>query len=177
MAEFIFHPERGRIDRVFKNGTVRRRIGTDNGTGHLVVNTLAGKKLVHRLLWESVRASVPAGYEVDHINGNRKDNRIANLRLVSRTQNAENRHKPHKGNTSGVKGVSWYKRSGSYVAQICVGGKRITLGYRKTLEEAAALYAEAAAKYHTHNPAARLAYGWTVERACTTPHQRKPKGE
>jgi len=154
MAEFIFRPEEGYIDRVFKNGTVRTRVGTDTGSGHLVVNTRGGKKLVHRLLWESVHGSIPKGLELDHINGNRKDNRISNLRLVSRKQNAENRSKPHKGNTSGVKGVSWYKRYARYVAQICVNGERITLGYRKTLEEAQALYAEAAAKYHTHNPSA-----------------------
>jgi hypothetical protein len=153
MSELIYHPREGLIDRAFKNGTVRRRIGTDNGDGHLVIKTPAGKKLVHRLLWESVYGSIPEGYELDHINGNRKDNRIDNLRCVTRTQNAQNRHKPHKGNTSGVKGVSWYKRSSKYVAQICVNGKRTTLGYRGTLEEAAALYAEAAAKYHTHNPA------------------------
>jgi len=155
MAKLILHPERGCIDRVFKNGAVRKRIGTDNGSGHMVINTTEGKKLVHCLLWESVHGSVPAGLELDHRNGNRKDNRLSNLRLVTRTQNAENRIAPHKGNTSGVKGVSWYKRSGSYVAQICVQGRRITLGYRKTLEEAAALYAEAAARYHTHNPAGK----------------------
>ena len=152
MSELIFRPKVGAVDRVFKNGTVRKRVGTDTGSGHLVISTREGKKLVQRLLWENTHGSVPEGMEVDHRNGNKKDNRLSNLRLVTRTQNAENRHKPHRGNTSGVKGVSWYKRSGKYVAQICVAGKRITLGYRDTLDEAAALYAAAAAKYHTHNP-------------------------
>jgi HNH endonuclease/AP2 domain len=155
MAELRVHPETGLIERVFKNGSVRPRIGTDNGSGHLVINTRAGKKLVHRMLWESVNGSIPFGLEIDHINGNKKDNRIVNLRLVSRAQNAENRHKPHKGNTSGVKGVSWYARYGCYVAQICTQGRRITLGYRKTLAEAEALYIAAAAEHHTHNPSTK----------------------
>jgi hypothetical protein len=155
VATFIFHPDTGHVDRVCRGGVVHTRVGTDTGSGHLVINTPEGKRLVHRMIWENYKGSIPAGFEIDHINGNRKDNRLANLRLVTRRQNAENRQKAHKGNTSGVKGVSWYKRYGQYVAQICVDGKRITLGYRKTLDEAAALYAAAAAKHHTHNPAAQ----------------------
>ncbi len=65
-----------------------------------------------RYIWEEVYGLIPEGMEIDHINRNRRDNRLENLRLVSRSQNNFNKGK-YRNNTSGYKGVTlnccrWY---------------------------------------------------------------------
>jgi hypothetical protein len=87
------------------------------------------------------------GQEVDHINGNRLDNRRENLRLATRSQNAKNVGKK-PSNKSGFKGVHKHGRNNSWVAQISVENKMIHLGSFKTPEEAALAYNAAAQRLH-----------------------------
>jgi hypothetical protein len=89
--------------------------------------------------------SFPApGLEVDHINHDPFDDRFANLRLVTRSQNMFNSRRP---NSLGVKGV--YRRGRSFRAKIRgEGGRRIHLGTFPTPDAAAQAYREAAAHYH-----------------------------
>jgi hypothetical protein len=72
---------------------------------------------------------------VDHINGNRADNRIQNLRPATRVQNGRNAARPIH-NTSGCIGVSWNKRDQRWTAYITLNRKRKALGNFKTFEEA-----------------------------------------
>ena len=83
---------------------------------------------------------------VDHINGNGLDNRRANLRLVTRSQNNQNqtRVKPHKIGISRYKGVVWDRWRNRWAASICFGKKKVFLG-RHMLEEDAALSYDRAA--------------------------------
>lgn len=81
-------------------------------------------------------------FEVDHANGNPSDDRWANLRPASRSQNCANRKKA--ATKTGVRGVAF--RFGSYIAQIKKNGKNIHLGCFSTLEEASAAYKNAAKK-------------------------------
>ena len=77
---------------------------------------------------------------VDHINGDRLDNRRENLRIVSGSQNLWNRNnKLNRRNTSGHRGISITKH-GTYVAMLNVNRKHYRLGTFKTLEEAVAAY-------------------------------------
>jgi len=78
------------------------------------------------------------GEEVDHINGNGLDNRKENLRLASRAENVRNKH--ISSGTSSYKGVSLYRRTGRWRAQIEMAEKNIHLGYFKTEKEAARAY-------------------------------------
>ncbi len=83
---------------------------------------------------------------VDHINGNTLDNRKQNLRVCSRTDNTRNM-KLSKRNTTGYKGVAFYKRDSRWVARITVNRNRIHIGYYITPEEAAIAYDENAIRY------------------------------
>jgi HNH endonuclease len=100
--------------------------------------------LSHRLAWLYVYGTWPFG-DLDHRNGIRDDNRIANLRPASRSQNNSNA-KIRSSNTSGLKGASL--QNGRWKAQIQAKKKKIFLGYFDTPEEAHAAYCVAADKFH-----------------------------
>lgn len=92
----------------------------------------------HRLAWLHVTGSWPVE-AIDHINGLKGDNRWANLREVTRQQNSYNIGR-RKDNASGVRGVSWHKRSARWVAYISMPNKqRVHLGQFASKEEAIAL--------------------------------------
>lgn len=100
----------------------------------------------HRVIWAVHYGEWPNG-EVDHIDTDRLNNRIANLREATHSENKRNQG-IRKSNTSGYKGVSWNSGAKSFCAQIYLEGKRIFLGYHATAEAAHAAYCEAAKKYH-----------------------------
>lgn len=89
----------------------------------------------------------PPGMEVDHVNRDGLDNRRANLRLCTPSQNQRNRGKD-RSNSSGFKGVSHYKRNGRWRATITIHGKFLHIGLYDTPEEAHAAYCAAAATLH-----------------------------
>ena len=84
--------------------------------------------------------------EIDHINGNGLDNRKENLRICTRSQNNGNIRIP-RHNTSGIKGVSWYRPTKKWVAQIGNNSKRVCLGYFSSKLEAKSVYTLASEKY------------------------------
>ncbi len=100
----------------------------------------------HRLIYmhRSVIDAQP-GERVDHINGDKLDNRRDNLRLVTSAQNQQNK-RPSSNCTSGYKGVCWHKGTGKWHVRITVNGQRLHLGYYADLETAALLY-DAAARH------------------------------
>ena len=98
----------------------------------------------HRLAWFYTHGKWPEG-DIDHINGVRDDNRLANLRDVTRSFNLLNRS-GKKNNSTGHKGINKNKY-GSYHTYISINNKRINLGFFSTLEEAIAARAAEVAKY------------------------------
>jgi hypothetical protein len=108
--------------------------------------TICGRDYrAHRLAWLYVHGEWPLG-QIDHRDLNRSNNSIGNLRCATRSQNGANR-RALKNNSSGHKGVSWYRWSGKWKASI-KKGRVIHLGYFDTKEAAAAAYREAAIQYH-----------------------------
>jgi hypothetical protein len=114
--------------------------------GHLETSIDCKKQKLHRLAWLHYYGEWPAG-EVDHINGDPGDNRIANLRIATHAENMRNM-KMKRTNSIGVKGVFFDRARNKYQARIKVGYKGIHLGRYDTIEEAAAAYARASEKYH-----------------------------
>ena len=86
--------------------------------------------------------------EIDHINGNRTDNRIANLRAVTRGGNMQNQRRAHASNTSGLLGVYYKPKNKKWAAQIQANKKRMNLGLFKTAEEAHTAYLKAKRELH-----------------------------
>jgi len=110
-------------------------------------SNVQGKKdtpLLHR---EIMKCDVCDGKIVDHINGNTLDCRKENLRICTHAENIRN-SKTYKTNTSGVKGVTWYKKLNKWCAQIQVDKKKINLGYFLSIKDAEKAYAEGSKKYH-----------------------------
>ena len=104
-------------------------------------------KKVHRVLYEKFHGQIPDKMDIDHINRVKTDNRISNLRLVTKTQNQQNRVGVQANNKSGYKGVSWCRRSKKWMAQIRVNTKTKFLGYYTDPKEAAKVYNQNATKY------------------------------
>lgn len=101
--------------------------------------------LAHRLAWFIVHGAWPQ-FGIDHINGDKSDNRIDNLRDIPQRMNCQNIRKPRGHNKSGYLGV--WLHDGRYAAGITVDGKYISLGGFATPEEASDAYWKAKAVYH-----------------------------
>lgn len=136
------HPSRSEAWNKRYSGTVAGRL---DSSGHIQVG--ASKKIhaAHRVVWEMHNGPIPAGLEIDHINGIRSDNRIENLRLATHAQNMRNQ-KLRSDNKSGVKGV--FMRGSRWVARIRINGKYQYLGVFLEKEQAANAYAEASQRIH-----------------------------
>jgi hypothetical protein len=110
---------------------------------------LDGKQyLAHRLIWALCTGKWPA-QQIDHINGNRSDNRIANLREVSNADNAKNASLS-ANNTSGVTGVWLDRRRNRWCAEIKINRRKVHLGSYSTREAAARARKDAEIEYAFH---------------------------
>jgi len=68
-------------------GPKGRAVGRARRHGYIKVRTSAGEVFLHRMVWQSVHGPIPEGREINHINGIKSDNRLANLELVTRGEN------------------------------------------------------------------------------------------
>ena len=112
--------------------------GSLTNTGYFCIRINGRIYLSHRLAWLYMHGSLPKKL-IDHINLDRKDNRISNLREATQSENMRNSGLK-KSNTHGVKGVSLDKRDMVWFARARVNSKVIYLGRFKTKEEAAKVY-------------------------------------
>jgi hypothetical protein len=151
LAELLeYEPETGVVtwkknrSRTAKKGSPA---GCISSCGYMQIMINRKKYMLHRIAWIMGTGSDPIDFEIDHVNGDKTDNRLSNLRKASRAENTWNQAKP-KSNTSGYKGVSWNKKCEKWVAYIGVEWRRIHLGCFETKEAAHAAYSRAADQHH-----------------------------
>lgn len=117
--------------------------GSVNSGGYLQLVTFNNAKnksyLVHRLVWNAFVGEIPVGFELDHIDRDRTNNALSNLRLVTRQQNKFN---------SNAKGCSYSKCTKKWVAYISINKKHTHLGLFNTEAEAHTAYLAAKEIYH-----------------------------
>lgn len=123
-------------------------LGSTNGHGYKS-GTLLGKTYAAHIVCYALHHGKWPARQIDHINGDRTDNRSANLREVSPRENNRNK-KLSAANNSGVNGVCWESGRNKWRARITVGGKNIYLGLFSCIGEAIAARREADEKYGFH---------------------------
>lgn len=148
-----YNPETGVFVRKLSRGgkaKVGAKVGNYAGGGYLKVSINRRNEYLHRLAWLMVNAAWPEGV-IDHINGVKDDNRIINLRDVTRSANQHNM--PARTNNGvGCPGVSWSSSTCKWRARITVGHKEIHLGVFSSLADAIAARRTAKLVYHPTAP-------------------------
>ena len=119
--------------------------------GYLHGHILKKHYYAHRVCWAIYYGKWPAD-QIDHINGNRADNRISNLRDVSHSDNQKNTKLRHD-NKSGVPGIDWKADCALWRARASRNGKRYLIGYFKNLDDAIAarMLAQSNENYHANH--------------------------
>lgn len=131
-----YNPETGIFRWKISIGAVKKGdiAGYKRLDGYCAIKIERKTYKAHRLAWLYVYGYFPEN-EIDHINRIKNDNRICNLREVSHQCNMRNSKKP-KNNTSGVKGISWYKKIQKWEARIKINRKTKHLGKYKDFDDA-----------------------------------------
>lgn len=152
-----YNPETGLFIRLITTsrkanaGLVAGRVDKQ---GYVRISVMGKHQKAHRLAFLYMTGAFPS-MDVDHINGNRSDNRWINLRDVPASINVQNIFMPQTNGTSGYRGVSFHKKSGKYRATIRANGKTKQIGTFLTAEEAGNAYLMAKSVFHAEavNPA------------------------
>lgn len=141
---FNYDPETGQLTwrkpmaRNVRPGDVA---GWIKDKGHRCI-TIGNKSfMAHRVAWAIHYGADPGDMQIDHINANKADNRVANLRLATHSENKSNTNDgPRRDNILGVRGVHYDARRRKYVAQKTLRGRRVLRKQFNTLHEAAEAY-------------------------------------
>lgn len=179
-----YEPESGEFYwRNTRNMTGRRAGSSSNGYREISIGPVGDRMRyrVHQLVWMFETGSWPVD-QIDHINGNRSDNRFGNLREATQTQNSQNLSGKGRGVT-GLCGVSYTRtrsqggvvreRPRPYRAEIRIPGQKHakSLGYYATAEEAHAVYLDAKRTYHAFNARVEVPDDLVVPEAYVVPYR------
>lgn len=144
-----YEPTTGQFTRIkaLHGNAVGPLKGYVDSVGYQILKVDYKNRKAHRLAWLYVHGEWPTGV-IDHINGDRLDNRIANLRDTTATVNAQNVVAPLRTNRLGLRGVSFNATRCKYVASIMANKVRRFLGAFESAEEASAAYQAAKRELH-----------------------------
>lgn len=150
-----YDPESGRFYRVGRAGVKGGPVNSvpNKAVGYRYMRVDGRRYMAHRIAWLYMTGRWPVA-DIDHINGDRADNRFVNLREATRSENCQNRPIAST-NRSGLRGVSWHRASHKFVSRITVNGRRFDLGYFHTAQEAHSAYLKAKAEKHKFQPVPR----------------------
>ncbi|QDP62317.1 MAG: hypothetical protein Unbinned8472contig1000_17 [Prokaryotic dsDNA virus sp.] len=134
----------------FSKGRKKSKPGFIMPNGYRSLKIKGKKYLAHRLAWMLYYdKEIPPLMQIDHINGDKDDNRICNLRVVTPRVNCKNLPKTSR-NKSGLLGVCWAPSIGKWLAQISVEGKNKNLGEYRDFFEACCARKSAEVRYGYH---------------------------
>ena len=152
---FIYEPTTGKFFRKVQAGNYKAGsevIVKPHHTGYSYVSVkIDGNKhniSLHRVAWTLYNKSKPVAF-IDHINHDKSDNRIKNLREVTKTENNRNKSKSPL-NTSGHTGISWHSRDNIWEARIKVDYKQRYIGRFDNIEDAINARKQAEVEYGFH---------------------------
>lgn len=152
-AAFRYDPETGLLFWKERSGP-RVVVGSPAGavnktTGYVVLRWRGKLHYVHRLIFLHVTGRVPE--QTDHANGDRADNRWANLRECTDAQNRQNMKPLFVNNSSGINGVYWHKQSQKWHVSIGANGRKHSFGLHSSIDAAAAAAKQAKEMLHPFN--------------------------
>lgn len=124
---------------------IGQRAGCDRGDGYYYVGYGGKNHTLHRLIFLYHHGYLPEF--IDHIDKNHTNNRIENLRPISKKLNAYNTDKLRSNNISGVRGVSWDNQQQKWTVRFKHDGKYLFLGYFNNVEDAKKIRQEAERRY------------------------------
>ena len=131
----------------YRNQRIGKDVGSFDKDGYRSIVIKRKIYRAHRLAWFYMYGKWPSG-PLDHIDGNRDNNAIANLREVTFSGNSQNQRCAHRDSKFGKLGVDKLSHRKLFRARIQCDGKRVTLGYFKTPEEAHSAYVMAKRAFH-----------------------------
>ncbi len=152
---YNYDPETGIFTRRVKTGrstVVGEAVGSLALNGYLRITVDNVRLLAHRAAWMYSMDEIPDG-DIDHINGDRQDNRLCNLRKATRSENMQNERRSRAGSKSGLLGAFWHSASGKWMARVRIPGGHgyEYLGLFETAEQANAAYIAAKRRLHPFN--------------------------
>lgn len=151
IAEYLkYDPFTGLFTAIKSHGTrwkIGSIVGHKNNSGYVTISLKGKLRKAHRMAWIYMYDVDIDGFQIDHINGNKSDNRISNLRISTHQQNMFNMKKK-KTNKSGVKGVHFDNRCNKWRAQTSINKKRVHLGLFDSIRDAERVIYEFMNKNH-----------------------------
>jgi len=149
-----FKSAKGR--NIWRGVCLGKQVGGKNADGYMMVALSVGgvsiRRYIHRIIWEMHNGPILDGMMIDHVDCDRSNNKIDNLRLANDTQNACNTTRRKKPNVAGYRGVTLCNDARrtfkKWRARVRVNGKEKTIGRYETPELAYAAYCEAAKEHY-----------------------------
>lgn len=124
-SDFVYYDEKEGCLRwsydVGPRARYKQKAGHLTPQGYIRIKIQGVSIFAHRVVWIMLKGPIPEGLEIDHIDGNRSNNKIENLRLSQHRENMRNQ-KVQIRSTTGVKGVDFDRKSGLYRARVKTDG-------------------------------------------------------
>jgi len=162
MRTFKPLPSQEELHRLFeyREGNLYRKIQTSSNakigdkagclnslSGYAQIRIYSADYRIHRIIWCYHFGPIPSKLQIDHIDGNKKNNMIENLRLATHSQNKSNNKRAQRNSKSNILGVSWCKISSKWRATIQINSKQKHLGVFANQEDAVAARRAAELQY------------------------------